>query len=147
MPETAEETREARVPFQIIEVDGPSMVPTLYPGDWMLVQHGARVRPGDVVILRHPFQQDLLVVKRISERREGGWWVLGDNPDAGGDSEVYGTVPDDLVLAKVRGRLRRRKPWVEGERQRSVAAVAAWAFSALRPVLSDRSASARLRAR
>ncbi|MEU6663174.1 nickel-type superoxide dismutase maturation protease [Streptomyces sp. NPDC046821] len=147
MPEAVADTREARVPFQIIEVDGPSMVPTLYPGDWMLVHHGARVRPGDVVILRHPFQQDLLVVKRISERREGGWWVLGDNPHAGGDSEVYGTVPDDLVLAKVRGRLRRRKPWVEGEGQRSLTAVASWAFRAVRPVLSDRLASARLRAR
>ncbi|MFZ3559769.1 MULTISPECIES: nickel-type superoxide dismutase maturation protease [unclassified Streptomyces] len=147
MPEAIEEMREAKVPFQIIEVEGPSMVPTLYPGDWMLVQHGARVRAGDVIVLRHPFQQDLLVVKRIAERREGGWWVLGDNPGAGGDSTVYGVVPDELVLAKVRGRLRRRKPWAEGEGQRSVAAVLSWVFSAVRPVLSDRSASRRLRAR
>ncbi|MET8469536.1 nickel-type superoxide dismutase maturation protease [Streptomyces sp. NPDC006422] len=150
MPEAIEEMREAKVPFQIIEVEGPSMVPTLYPGDWMLVQHGARVRAGDVIVLRHPFQQDLLVVKRIAERREGGWWVLGDNPGAGGDSTVYGVVPDELVLAKVRGRLRRRKPWVEGECQRSVTAVLSWVFSAVRPVLSDRSgrsASRRLRAR
>ncbi|MHC5262536.1 nickel-type superoxide dismutase maturation protease [Streptomyces sp. UC4497] len=150
MPEAIEEMREAKVPFQIIEVEGPSMVPTLYPGDWMLVQHGARVRAGDVIVLRHPFQQDLLVVKRIAERREGGWWVLGDNPGAGGDSTVYGVVPDELVLAKVRGRLRRRKPWVEGEGQRSVTAVLSWVFSAVRPVLGDRSgrsASKRLRAR
>ncbi|WP_306323442.1 MULTISPECIES: nickel-type superoxide dismutase maturation protease [unclassified Streptomyces] len=147
MPEAIEEMREAKVPFQIIEVEGPSMVPTLYPGDWMLVQHGARVRAGDVVVLRHPFQQDLLVVKRIAERREGGWWVLGDNPGAGGDSTVYGVVPDELVLAKVRGRLRRRRPWAEGEGQRSVGAVLSWVFSAVRPVLSDRSASRRLRAR
>ncbi|WP_420035507.1 nickel-type superoxide dismutase maturation protease [Streptomyces sp. cg28] len=155
MPETAaEEAREGRVPFQLIEVEGPSMVPTLYPGDWLLVQHGARVRAGDVIILRHPFQQDLLVVKRIAERREGGWWVLGDNAAAGGDSTVYGVVPDELVLARVRGRLRRRRPWAEGEGQRSVGAVLSWAFSAVRPVRSVRSArsvrssaSRRLRAR
>ncbi|MFE1955137.1 MULTISPECIES: nickel-type superoxide dismutase maturation protease [Streptomyces] len=147
MPEAIEEVREAKVPFQIIEVEGPSMVPTLYPGDWMLVQHGARVRPGDVVVLRHPFQQDLLVVKRIAERRDGGWWVLGDNPGAGGDSTVYGVVPDELVLARVRGRLRRRKPWEQGEGQRSVTAVLSWVFSAVRPVRCDRSASRRLRAR
>ncbi|MFD9239349.1 hypothetical protein ACFWB3_29310, partial [[Kitasatospora] papulosa] len=55
--------------------------------------------PGDVVILRHPFQQDLLVVKRAVERREGGWWVLGDNAFAGGDSTVYGVVPPAMVLA------------------------------------------------
>ncbi|MGY0018604.1 nickel-type superoxide dismutase maturation protease [Streptomyces sp. cg35] len=147
MPEAIEEAREAKVPFQIIEVVGPSMVPTLYHGDWMLVHYGARVRPGDVVVLRHPFQQDLLVVKRIAERRDGGWWVLGDNAGAGGDSSVYGVVPDDLVLAKVRGRLRRRRPWAEGEGQRSVAAVVSWALRAVRPVLSDRSVSRRLRAR
>ncbi|MEV1023587.1 nickel-type superoxide dismutase maturation protease [Streptomyces sp. NPDC050264] len=147
MPEAIEEVREAKMPFQIIEVDGPSMVPTLYHGDWMLVQYGTRVRSGDVVLLRHPFQQDLLIVKRIAERREGGWWVLGDNPGAGGDSTVYGVVPDELVLAKVRGRLRRRRPWAEGEGQRSVPAVLSWAFRAVRPVLSDRSASKRLRAR
>ncbi|WP_394430528.1 nickel-type superoxide dismutase maturation protease [Streptomyces sp. SGAir0957] len=150
MPETIGEGRGTKVPFQIIEVDGPSMVPTLYHGDWMLVQYGARVRPGDVIVLRHPFQQDLLVVKRIAERRDGGWWVLGDNPGAGGDSTVYGVVPDELVLAKVRGRLRRRRPWAEGEGQRSVTAVVSWALGAVRPVLSarsGRSASRRLRAR
>ncbi|OAH13536.1 nickel-type superoxide dismutase maturation protease [Streptomyces jeddahensis] len=147
MPETAAEGREARVPFQLIEVDGPSMVPTLNPGDWMLVQHGARVRPGAVVILRHPFQQDLLVVKRAVERRDDGWWVLGDNPySPGGDSTVYGAVPDELVLATVRARFRPRSR-EQGGGQRSVTALASWAFSALRPVLADRSASRRLRAR
>ena len=134
----------------LAEVYNPSMVPTLQPGDQLLVRYGAAVRPGDVVVLRHPFRQDLLIVKRAVERRDGGWWVRGDNPGAGGDSTVYGVVPDELVLAKVRGRLRRRKPWVEGEGQRSVTAVLSWVFSAVRPVLADRSgrsASRRLRAR
>ncbi|MET7857145.1 nickel-type superoxide dismutase maturation protease [Streptomyces sp. NPDC005318] len=145
MPElTQEPTRGlvARVPFQVVEVTGPSMVPTLYHGDWLLVQYGARVRPGDVVILRHPFQQDLLVVKRAAERRAGGWWVLGDNAFAGGDSTDYGTVPEDLVLARVRARYRPLR-----KDQRSVLGVAAWAATALRPVSAVRSASRRLRAR
>ncbi|WP_405761628.1 nickel-type superoxide dismutase maturation protease [Streptomyces sp. NBC_01420] len=132
----------ARVPFQVVEVTGPSMVPTLYHGDWLLVQYGAPVRPGDVVILRHPFQQDLLVVKRAVERRAGGWWVLGDNSFAGGDSTDYGTVPEELVLARVRARYR---PLTKD--QRSVRAVLAWAFSALRPVSAARSVFRRLRAR
>ncbi|WP_330453656.1 MULTISPECIES: nickel-type superoxide dismutase maturation protease [unclassified Streptomyces] len=132
----------ARVPFQVVEVTGPSMVPTLHHGDWLLVQYGAPVRPGDVVILRHPFQQDLLVVKRAVERRAGGWWVLGDNSFAGGDSTDYGTVPEELVLARVRARYR---PLTKD--QRSVRAVLAWAFSALRPVSAARSVSRRLRAR
>ncbi|MCX0245991.1 nickel-type superoxide dismutase maturation protease [Streptomyces drozdowiczii] len=147
VPEPAEEQQPARglagrVPFQVVEVTGPSMVPTLYHGDWLLVQYGAPVRPGDVVILRHPFQQDLLVVKRAVERRTGGWWVLGDNSYAGGDSTDYGTVPEELVLARVRARYR---PLTKD--QRSVRGVVTWAVSALRPVSAARSVSRRLRAR
>ncbi|WP_151478207.1 nickel-type superoxide dismutase maturation protease [Streptomyces albicerus] len=144
MPELSQETERGRavLPFGTAEVTGPSMVPTLHHGDLLVVQYGARIRPGDVVVLRHPFQQDLLVVKRAAERREGGWWVLGDNAYAGGDSTDYGTVPEELVLGKVRFRYR---PFKKG--QRSPLAVARWAFSAARPVLSDRSASKRLRAR
>ncbi|MFE9682889.1 nickel-type superoxide dismutase maturation protease [Streptomyces sp. NPDC006285] len=144
MPELSQETEHERgvLPFGTAEVTGPSMVPTLRHGDRLVVQYGARVRPGDVVVLRHPFQQDLLVVKRAAERREGGWWVLGDNAYAGGDSTDYGTVPEELVLGKVRFRYR---PPAKG--QRSPFAFARWVLSAARPVLSDRSASRRFRAR
>ncbi|TRO65035.1 nickel-type superoxide dismutase maturation protease [Streptomyces sp. IB201691-2A2] len=144
MPELSQETERGRaaLPFGTAEVTGPSMVPTLQHGDLLVVQYGARIRPGDVVVLRHPFQQDLLVVKRAAERREGGWWVLGDNAYAGGDSTDYGTVPEELVLGKVRFRYRPPK-----KGQRSPFAVARWVLSAARPVLSDRSASRRLRAR
>ncbi|MEU2282748.1 nickel-type superoxide dismutase maturation protease [Streptomyces sp. NPDC013178] len=144
MPELSRETERGRgaAPFGLAEVTGPSMVPTLHHGDQLVVRYGARVRPGDVVVLRHPFQQDLLVVKRAAERREGGWWVLGDNAYAGGDSTDYGTVPDELILGTVRFRYRPLKP-----DQRSPLAVLRWALSAARPVLADRSASRRLRAR
>lgn len=144
MPELSQETEHERgvPPFGLAEVTGPSMVPTLYHGDRLLLRYAARVRPGDVVVLRHPFQQDLLVVKRAAERREGGWWVRGDNAYAGGDSTDYGVVPDALVLGRVMFRYRPRGP-----RQRSPLAVLRWALSAARPVVSDRSASRRLRAR
>ncbi|MET7522885.1 nickel-type superoxide dismutase maturation protease [Streptomyces sp. 900116325] len=148
MPEGSELTQEparglaARVPFQVVEVTGPSMVPTLHHGDWLLVQYRAPVRPGDVVILRHPFQQDLLVVKRAVERRAGGWWVLGDNTFAGGDSTDYGTVPEELVLARVRVRYRPLR-----KDQRSVLGLLGWVVTTLRPVSAVRSASRRLRAR
>ncbi|MFJ5263975.1 nickel-type superoxide dismutase maturation protease [Streptomyces sp. NPDC088387] len=144
MPELSHETERggAVLPFGPAEVTGPSMVPTLRHGDRLLVHYGARIRPGDVVVLRHPFQQDLLVVKRAVERREGGWWVRGDNAFAGGDSTDYGTVPEELVLGRVR--FRYRPP---GQGQRTPFAVLRWALSAARPVLSDRSASRRLRAR
>ncbi|MET7288237.1 nickel-type superoxide dismutase maturation protease [Streptomyces sp. NPDC005573] len=144
MPELSQETERGKAvaPFGLAEVTGPSMVPTLHHGDRLLLQYGVPVRPGDIVVLRHPFQQDLLVVKRAVERREGGWWVLGDNPYAGGDSTDYGVVPEELILGKARFRYR---PLPSG--QRSPLALARWAFSAARPLLSGRSASRRLRAR
>ncbi|MGY5045875.1 nickel-type superoxide dismutase maturation protease [Streptomyces sp. 900105755] len=150
MPELSQETERGRgaALFGLAEVTGPSMVPTLYQGDQLLVWYGARVRAGDVVVLRHPFQQDLLVVKRAAEPREGGWWVLGDNAYAGGDSTDYGTVPEELILGRALFRWRPRKAG-----QRSPLALVRWAVSAARPVLPDRtgrsgrSASRRLRAR
>ncbi|MEU6280485.1 nickel-type superoxide dismutase maturation protease [Streptomyces sp. NPDC047028] len=144
MPELSQDTERGRAvaPFGLAEVTGPSMVPTLRHGDRLLLQYGAGIRPGDVIVLRHPFQQDLLVVKRAVQRREGGWWVLGDNPYAGGDSTDYGVVPEELILGRARFRYRPRPAG-----QRSPLALARWAFSAARPLLSDRSASRRLRAR
>ncbi|MXM68358.1 nickel-type superoxide dismutase maturation protease [Streptomyces sp. HUCO-GS316] len=144
MPELSQETERGRAvqPFGRFEVTGPSMVPTLYHGDWLLVRQGGRIKPGDIVVLRHPFQQDLLIVKRAVQRREGGWWVLADNPFAGSDSNDYGIVPDELMLGAVRFRYRPPQP-----DQRSPLALVRWALSAVRPVFSDRSASRRLRAR
>jgi nickel-type superoxide dismutase maturation protease len=119
-------------------VQGPSMVPTLRDGDRLLVRYGAAVRPGDVVVARHPFQQDLLVVKRAAQRRDGGWWLLGDNPYVPNDSREFGAVPDDFVLGRVLARYRPR---------RGYSSAPAWLLGAVRPVLAERSLSRRLRAR
>ncbi|MEV0601068.1 nickel-type superoxide dismutase maturation protease [Streptomyces sp. NPDC050315] len=127
-----EQGRGGRGPLRTIglaEVYNPSMVPTLRPGDQLVVRYGAVVRPGDVIVLKHPFRQDLLIVKRAVERRAGGWWVQGDNPFVENDSREFGTVPDELVVA--RAWLRVRPP--RGVR-RSVAGVLSWAVSAVRPV-------------
>ncbi|MEU0669651.1 nickel-type superoxide dismutase maturation protease [Streptomyces lavendulocolor] len=139
-----ERGRGAKAPFGLAEVSGPSMVPTLHHGDQLLVHYGAPLRAGDVAVLRHPLQQDLLIVKRLVERRAGGWWVLGDNRAAEAvDSRAFGPVPEDLVLGRVRARYRGIRPG----RQRSVGVVLSWLASAVRPVLADRSVSRRLRAR
>ncbi|MFD5328050.1 nickel-type superoxide dismutase maturation protease [Streptomyces sp. NPDC127092] len=135
--------RETGAPFGIAEVTGVSMVPTLLHGDQLFVRYGARLRAGNVAVLRHPLQQDLLIVKRLIERREGGWWVLGDNPGAEGDSRVFGVVPEPLVLGRV---LARYRPVTPG-RQRSAGVVLSWLLSAVRPVRSASRASWRLRAR
>jgi nickel-type superoxide dismutase maturation protease len=154
-----ERDREQRGLLRIglAEVYNPSMRPTLCPGDQLVVRYGAPVRAGDVVVLRHPFRQDLLIVKRAVERREGGWWVKGDNPYVENDSREFGVVPDELVVARAWVRLR-PLPGAGRGGQRSVAGLVSWAASAVRPVRSrssrgvraawaERSASRRLRAR
>ena len=129
--------REARPPLGTAVVRGPSMVPTLRDGDVLLIRYGALVRAGDVVVARHPLQQDLLMVKRAVERREGGWWLLGDNPYAEGDSRLFGSVPQELVLARALGRYRPRRRY---------SSAVAWLLCAVRPLLSAEP-SRRLRAR
>src|ERR1044072_3397505 len=66
MMERSQETGRGRavLPFGVAEVPGPSMVPTLRHGDRLVVHYGARLRAGGGGVLREPFQQDLLVVKR-----------------------------------------------------------------------------------
>jgi nickel-type superoxide dismutase maturation protease len=82
-------------------VDGDSMLPSLRPGDCLLVRVGVKVRPGDVVVARHPMS-NLLLVKRATGRVDGGWWLLSDNADVGlDDSRAFGAVPDSAVVGRV----------------------------------------------
>ena len=85
-------------PLRTVLVEGPSMTPTLAPGDCLLVRRTERVRPGDVVVARFPARPDLLVVKRAVRPHDDGWWVQGDNPLVRDDSRRYGTAE---VLGRV----------------------------------------------
>ncbi|TIC88799.1 peptidase S24 [Nocardioides sp. GY 10113] len=89
--------------FGMAVVRGDSMRPTLAPGDRLLVRYDARPAPGDVVVAR--FVDGTVVVKRAVERRDAGWWLLGDAAPVGVDSRHRGPVPDAAVLGVVRARL------------------------------------------
>jgi phage repressor protein C with HTH and peptisase S24 domain len=80
------------------------MVPTLRDGDLVIVRHGARVRPGDVVLARFRDLPDRAVLKRVSRREGDGWWLASDNLAAGGDSETHG-VADVQARVLLRWRL------------------------------------------
>jgi nickel-type superoxide dismutase maturation protease len=93
-----------RAPWTTVEVTGGSMLPALRPGDWLLVRRGGRrVRPGDVVVARHPRTPGLLIVKRVARRAATGWWLESDNQRAPGreDSWDFDAVPDELVVGRV----------------------------------------------
>src|SRR5215510_7114471 len=94
-------------PLWRIAVAERSMEPALLSGDWLLVwrglgAHAVSVRPGQLVIARHPGLPDRLLVKRVAWREAHGWWLTSDNPGAGGvDSFRFGVVPPDLIEGRV----------------------------------------------
>jgi phage repressor protein C with HTH and peptisase S24 domain len=78
------------LPWQVITVAGPSMVPTLRSGDTLLVRRGASVRSGDLVLAQFGELADRLVIKRADHPVGPDWYVRSDNEFAGGDSAVHG---------------------------------------------------------
>ncbi len=94
-----------------VAIEGPSMMPTLFPGDWALAVEARRYAPGDVVVVEHPGRPGYEMVKRIAagpgaavgDRRLGPdeWWVLGDHEASSTDSRQFGPVRTDALRAKV----------------------------------------------
>jgi nickel-type superoxide dismutase maturation protease len=94
-----------------VAVEGPSMMPTLFPGDWALAVEARTYDLGDIVVVEHPVRPGYEMVKRIAagpgavvgERRLGPdeWWVLGDHETSSTDSRHFGPVNRDELKAKV----------------------------------------------
>src|SRR3954464_10768039 len=100
--------------WALARVTGPSMSPTIRPGDRLLVRRvntSGRVRSGAVVLARFPSRPDLLVVKRVRRAVPGGHWIDGDNPLVTDDSRAYGPAGVvGRVVARLRPRLGRLPP-------------------------------------
>lgn len=90
-----------RWPLVRVKVAERSMEPALRPGDWLLMLRTRRVRPGQIVIARHPGKPDMLLVKRLARRlSDGTYWLMSDNEVAASvDSRRFGPA------AEVEGRL------------------------------------------
>ena len=78
------------------------MLPTLRPGDRLLVSYRRPVREGGLVVAR--LADGTVSVKRATERRttrtgEPAWWLASDNPAEGVDSRHRGPVPESDVIA------------------------------------------------
>lgn len=97
------------------------MEPTLREGDLLLVLWGARVRRGDMAVVRLPDDAQgrprPLSVKRVTGRDPDDparWWLDSDNPREGVTSFDVGSITGDDVLAVVRARLHPGPRWVGG---------------------------------
>lgn len=90
-------------------IDGPSMQPALQSGAWVIADRGPsghyRPRPGHIVLFRDPEDATRTLVKRVDHiDLHGNAWLLGDNPALSRDSRSFGTVPTELIFARVRWR-------------------------------------------
>jgi nickel-type superoxide dismutase maturation protease len=98
-------------PIWRAKVTERSMEPALRPGDCLLIRRTRRIRPGQVVVARHPDRPEMLLVKRAARRADGGWWLESDNPGAGAvDSRRFGAVPGSLIEGRVLARYWRARP-------------------------------------
>ena len=84
-----------------VAVEGDSMLPTLLPGDRLVVVRRRQARPGDLVTVPDPRHPTRVMVKRVARVGPAGVVVRGDNPHASTDSRRFGPVP----TASVRGRV------------------------------------------
>jgi nickel-type superoxide dismutase maturation protease len=87
--------------FERIEVEGPSMLPALSPGERLLVLKSPVLEEGDIVALMDPEHEGRLLVKRISLLGAFEVEVLGDNPGASRDSRQFGPVGRKRVLGRI----------------------------------------------
>jgi hypothetical protein len=85
-----------------------SMLPTLAPGDRLLVRAGrravGRARDGRLVVVRLPGGRPVSV-KRLAHTDTDGWWVERDNPREGVDSWHVGAIGGDDRVAVVVARI------------------------------------------
>jgi signal peptidase I len=96
-----------------VEVVGESMLPSLRPGDRLLLVR-LPAAPGTVVAVADPRQPSRTLVKRVAAGPGGeaplpggghlragrGYVVLGDNPAASTDSTEFGAVPRGLMRGR-----------------------------------------------
>jgi nickel-type superoxide dismutase maturation protease len=86
--------------------EGKSMNPTLKDGEVVLVDRAAKIEVGDVVVAKHPVEQNNEIVKRVERiNQRGDFFLVGDNLDDSIDSRHYGAVTREYIKGKVVARL------------------------------------------
>lgn len=86
--------------------EGTSMNPTLGDGEVVLVDREAEIEVGDIVIAKHPLEQDHEIAKRIDHiNKYGNCFLIGDNLEESEDSRHFGAVTREYIKGKVVGRL------------------------------------------
>ena len=84
-----------------VRVAGPSMEPSLPDGSTVLVKPDVIADVGDVVLVRHPTDSTLRILKRVDHLTADGRFFLVGDAGASTDSRDFGPVPSERILGKV----------------------------------------------
>ncbi len=87
--------------------EGKSMNPTLKDGEIVLVDKAAEtIEVGDIVVAKHPIEQNSELIKRVAQINEqGNYFLVGDNLQESNDSRHFGAVTRKYIKGKVVARL------------------------------------------
>lgn len=82
------------------------MLPAYREGDVVLIDPGAfsesLPKPGDVVLVAHPFRQGVKMIKRVDHvTADGRVFVVGDNQAESTDSRSFGPLRPAHVIGQV----------------------------------------------
>lgn len=82
------------------------MLPTLKPGDLVLVAKRYIPLAGDIVLANHPYKKGVRMIKRIASiDPDANFFLIGDNKTGSTDSQTFGAIPAKDILGKVVSRL------------------------------------------
>lgn len=82
------------------------MNPTLKDSEVVLVDRNAEIKVGDIVVAKHPVEQNSKIVKRVELINErGNYFLVGDNLEDSNDSRHFGAVSKEYIKGKVVARL------------------------------------------
>ena len=92
----------ARRVVDVVQVRGRSMLPTLRPGDRLVVvRNRRRARVGEVVLALDPRDAGRELVKRVAAAGPDGVTLRGDHPAFSTDGRTFGSLPATAIRWRV----------------------------------------------
>jgi signal peptidase I len=99
--------------YRIYHIPSASMMPTLIPGDYVLVDqwtyHNSSPQKDDVIVFQHPYHERHYI-KRVAylpnetfmgkSLPENNYAVIGDNIDRSEDSRFFGSIDSERIIGR-----------------------------------------------
>lgn len=87
-----------KFPFVLYKVEGTSMLPTLKPGQRILVYRWGKAKVGDLIVFK---KEAKTMVKRVVRVEGEQRYVKGDNERASSYSREWGSIEEKEVMGVV----------------------------------------------